>query len=141
MDSFEEALTNKLTGIVRSRSKPPSIASSPIERRESHADLVSTTLDQPATRAKGFRDGLLQRDGYCCVVTGDMDLGHWESLHLAPTEGAHIIPFSYATWDSKLVCSRISIWTDILTGLRTMFQQMFRDHGKLSGAVSLPLGP
>lgn len=53
-----------------------------------------------------------KRYGYCCVVTGDMDLGHWESrdylgiettgqdvMDWAPTEGAHIIPFSYATWD------------------------------------------
>ncbi|KAJ5834840.1 hypothetical protein N7447_000866 [Penicillium robsamsonii] len=60
-------------GIVRSRSKPPSVSSSPTER-------ILTTLHQPMPRIKEFKEGLLQRDGYHWVVTGDMDCNHWESL-------------------------------------------------------------
>lgn len=62
-------------------------------------------------RTKEFKKELLQRDGYHCVMTGEMDLNHWEDLNCpqdikeyALTEGAHIIPFSYAVWDPKRVC-------------------------------------
>jgi hypothetical protein len=132
---------------VQSRSRPPSIASSPTERRDSYAERISTTLDQPMARTNEFKEGLLQRDGYRCTVTGDMDFDHWESLNcpqditdIAPTEGAHIIPFSYAVWDPKRVCSRILIKTGILTSLRTISCQTYLAHGRFSGAVSLVLG-
>lgn len=75
-------------------------------------------------RVKNFKEELLQRDGHRCIVSGDMDVDHWESLdrpsdiaELSPTEGAHIIPFSYAVCDPKRVCSRIFTKILLLTGL------------------------
>lgn len=135
-------------GIVRSRSKPSSVASSSNDRRDSHADEVSTTLDQPVPRTKGFKEGLLRRDGYRCVLTGDMDRDHWKKLgcpndikNMGKIEGAHIIPFSYAAWDPQRVCPRIFIKTELLTGSRTTSYRMYRAHGRFSGVVSLVLGP
>ncbi|GAB1200955.1 hypothetical protein APSETT444_010336 [Aspergillus pseudonomiae] len=42
-------------------------------------------------------------------VTGQMDTDYWETIgcpddiYFGPTEGAHIIPFSYASWDKSSV--------------------------------------
>ncbi|KAJ5781365.1 hypothetical protein N7457_006525 [Penicillium paradoxum] len=110
-DAIYQYFRSLYTGLrtrMRSRSKPPSVASIPTEQRDSHAERISTSLDQPVSRTMEFREGLLQRDGYRCVLTGDMEFSHWESLDcpedvidLGKTEGAHIIPFSYAAWDPR----------------------------------------
>ncbi|KAJ5507299.1 hypothetical protein N7527_009442 [Penicillium freii] len=107
MDNFKEPLANKFT-----RNSAISIQAAfgrkPAERRDSHTERIPTALDQPMARVKEFEEGLLQRDGYRCVVTGDMDFERWESLDCpqdiadwGKTEAAYIIPFSYAVWDPK----------------------------------------
>ena len=70
-----------------------------------------------------------------------MDTDYWETIgcpddiNFGPTEGAHIIPFSYASWDKSSVVYPKCIETHIL--INTRHHQMIPQvHGRCSGAVS-----
>jgi hypothetical protein len=92
---------------VKARSKQPSVTESPHPRRQANVEAVAATLDKPEIRDPAFRDLCLRRDGNCFIATGQMDTDHWEKIgcpddiYFARTEGAHIIPFSYASWDKS----------------------------------------
>ncbi|KAE8408287.1 hypothetical protein BDV37DRAFT_192651 [Aspergillus pseudonomiae] len=105
-DVFHNLLTS-LAVPMKARSKQPSVTESPHPRRQANVEVVAATLDQPEIRDPTFRDLCLRRDSNCCVVTGHMDTDYWETIgcpddiNFGPTEGAHIIPFSYASWDKS----------------------------------------
>ncbi|KAF5865276.1 hypothetical protein ETB97_004859 [Aspergillus alliaceus] len=101
---------NLLTGLavpMKARSKQQSVTESPHPRRQANVEAVAATLKQPETRDPAFRDLCLRRDHNCCVITSQMDTDYWEKLgcpddiNFGPTEGTHIIPFSYASWDKS----------------------------------------
>ena len=82
---------------------------SPCLKRLRQVEIVASCLDEPQPRDHQFKDLCLQRDNYRCIATGQMDTGHWDKtgrpdgvLH-APTNGAHVIPLSYASWDNSTV--------------------------------------
>lgn len=66
---------------------------------------MASKLDQPSIRTEDFRELCLKRDGYRCVVTGQMEVKHWikckrpADIPKGHVEAAHIIPISYASWD------------------------------------------
>ncbi|CAI7643200.1 unnamed protein product [Penicillium viridicatum] len=100
-------ITNLFLGTVKARSRRPSITESPYLKRQRNAEAVAATLNEPEARDPTFRSLCLQRDRNCCVITGQMDTSYWEKLgcptdiNFGRTEGAHIIPFSYASWDKS----------------------------------------
>ncbi|KAJ5400540.1 hypothetical protein N7465_011029 [Penicillium sp. CMV-2018d] len=105
---LHDVFYNLLTGLaipMKARSKQPSITGSPYSKRQRNVEAVAATLNEPEARDPTFRSLCLQRDRNCCVITGQMDTSHWDKLgcptdiNFGPTEGAHIIPFSYASWD------------------------------------------
>ncbi|KAH1801744.1 hypothetical protein KXX36_007029 [Aspergillus fumigatus] len=85
--------------------------SSLVSRRRTHrteqeqVEPVASKLDQPSIRTEDFRELCLKRDGYRCVVTGQMEVKHWikckrpADIPKGHVEAAHIIPISYASWD------------------------------------------
>lgn len=101
-------ITNRCPRIVKARSKQPSITDSPHAIWQRTVEGAAST-PEPETPDSTFRACLLQRDGYRCVVTGEMDYDHWESIGgpdntpSGDIECAHIIPLSYATWDKSSV--------------------------------------
>lgn len=101
--------TNQSSGLVRARSKPPSVSPSPHAKREAHVEAVAATLTQPEKRTSQFKELCLKRDDNRCVITGELDIEYWEELnrpeepYFGRTEGAHIIPFCYASWESAEV--------------------------------------
>ncbi|CRG84332.1 hypothetical protein PISL3812_01629 [Talaromyces islandicus] len=74
---------------------------------EENVDIVASTLDEGKSREQSFRDGVLKRDDNRCVITGEMDLSHWEELgspddeDTVLVEAAHIIPFSYGSRENS----------------------------------------
>ena len=94
---------------MKARSKLPSVTDSPHPNRQNNVEVIAGILDLPNTRDQDFHTLCLRRDSYKCVVTGEMDTKYWESLgspegtNFAPTEGAHIIPFAYASWENSTV--------------------------------------
>ncbi|KAJ5374446.1 hypothetical protein N7517_006452 [Penicillium concentricum] len=76
----------------------------PHSKRQEHVDTVASTLNQPKTRDPSFGAQLQLRDTYCCVITGQLNTDQWEregeprNVFHGPTEGAHIIPFAFASW-------------------------------------------
>lgn len=95
--------------IVKARSRTASVTESPHPKRRNNAEIVAATLDKPESRNLGFREMCLRRDNFHCVISGNMDSGHWEKIgspedtRIAPVEAAHIIPFAYASWDKSSV--------------------------------------
>jgi hypothetical protein len=96
---------------VKARSQQPSVTDSPHGKRQEQLEAVASKLDQPSTRTEDFRKLCLKRDGYRCVVTGQMDVEHWiesncpADIPKGLVEAAHIIPFSYGSWDKASVIS------------------------------------
>lgn len=127
---------------MKARSKQPSVTESPHPRRQANVEAVAATLDKPEIRDPTFRDLCLRRDGNCCVATGQMDTDYWETIgcpdhiYFGPTEDAHIIPFSYASWDKSSVVYPRCMETHILTNARS-HQMIAQVHGRCSGAISL----
>ncbi|KAJ5950415.1 uncharacterized protein N7479_008828 [Penicillium vulpinum] len=93
-----------LAAPMKSRSKTPSAVESPHSKRQDHVDTVVSTLDEPERRDPSFAVQLQLRDNYRCVITGQLNTDQWEkeggpaNVFHAPTEGAHIIPFAFASW-------------------------------------------
>ncbi|CDM35412.1 unnamed protein product [Penicillium roqueforti FM164] len=110
-DIFSNLLTGPATP-MRARSKPPSVSPSPHAKREAHVEAVAATLTQPEKRTSQFKELCLKRDDNRCVITGELDIEYWEELnrpeepYFGRTEGAHIIPFCYASWESAEVLYR-----------------------------------
>jgi hypothetical protein len=94
-----------LAAPMKARSQQPSVTDSPHGKRQEQLEAVASKLDQPSTRTEDFRKLCLKRDGYRCVVTGQMDVEHWiesncpADIPKGLVEAAHIIPFSYGSWD------------------------------------------
>ena len=93
---------------MKARSHSLSVTDSPYSKRQANVELVAAALDKPESRDSSFRDLCLKRDSYRCVVTGDYDTGYWErqgysDVSHGPVEAAHIIPFSYSSWDKSSV--------------------------------------
>lgn len=94
---------------MKALSRKPSVTSPPHPKRQENAETVAGNLDEPEMRDPSFRDRCLRRDSYRCVITGDMDTGHWKSLGRpkdtdnAEVQAAHIIPFAYASWNKSSV--------------------------------------
>ncbi|KAJ5773719.1 hypothetical protein N7457_008615 [Penicillium paradoxum] len=98
---------NLFTGLavpMKSRSKAPSVVESPHSKRQEHVSIVASTLDQPERRDPSLATQLQLRDNYRCVITGQLNTDQWEhegepgDVLYGPTEGAHIIPFAFASW-------------------------------------------
>ncbi|CAG8265346.1 unnamed protein product [Penicillium nalgiovense] len=88
------------------------------ETKSAHHSAVASTLTELQGHLKVFSQPLLRRDNHCCVVTSIMNYQYAEEAGLsydipaAPTEGAHIIPYSYASWKTPTVrTKRTSAWT------------------------------
>lgn len=83
-------------------SRGSSVAVSPHPKRRANAELVS-----PQNRTDAFRNNCLQRDNHHCVVSNALDITSCidNSQHedTARLEAAHIIPFSYGSWNSRVV--------------------------------------
>ncbi|RAL02491.1 HNH endonuclease signature motif containing protein, partial [Aspergillus ibericus CBS 121593] len=106
-DKLHEGFSNLLSALampMKTRSRPGTVTSSPHTRRLQSVEAVATTLDQPTERQRSFRNDCLRRDGYRCVISGELDINTWEARGLptdvdfGPVEAGHIIPFSYASW-------------------------------------------
>ncbi|KAB8271513.1 hypothetical protein BDV30DRAFT_240487 [Aspergillus minisclerotigenes] len=88
-------ITKQSLGAVTTQSKPPA---------DTDSETIAGILHPPRSP---FHSLCLRRDSNKCVITGEMDTDYWESIgcpedtYFAPTEGAHIIPFSYASWDNS----------------------------------------
>ncbi|EKV04523.1 hypothetical protein PDIP_86930 [Penicillium digitatum Pd1] len=113
---------NLFTGLaapMKSRSKAPSVVESPHSKRQEQVDTVAATLDQPERRDSSFAAQLQLRDNYRCVITGQLNTDQWEhegepgNVSHGPTEGAHIIPFAFASWPGVSGAPRdtSSTWT------------------------------
>lgn len=104
---------------MKSRSKPPSTVESSLPRQRENVDAVASTLGQPERRDSVFATRLQLRDNYRCVITGHMNTDHWRSqgrpndVAFGPTEGAHIIPFAFASWSrtSEAPRGKSNTWT------------------------------
>lgn len=94
--------------IVKTRSRGSSVAVSPDPKRRANAELVASTLTSSQNRTDAFRKNCLQRDNHHCVVSNALDIASCNdnSQHedTARLEAAHIIPFSYGFWNSRVVC-------------------------------------
>ncbi|PYH93147.1 hypothetical protein BO71DRAFT_328422 [Aspergillus ellipticus CBS 707.79] len=59
------------------------------------------------TEEEFFRAECLERDSYCCVVSGQMERGHYKSLDDPPdvfinhVEAAHIVPLTFGSWECQ----------------------------------------
>lgn len=92
---------------------------SPYPKRQEHVDTVASTLDQPERRDPSFAAQLQLRDNFRCVITSQLNTDQWkhegepENVFYGPTEGAHIIPFAFATWQgvSGVPRDKSSTWT------------------------------
>ncbi|EKV05517.1 hypothetical protein PDIG_83150 [Penicillium digitatum PHI26] len=117
-----DVFMNLFTGLaapMKSRSKAPSVVESPHSKRQEQVDTVAATLDQPERRDSSFAAQLQLRDNYRCVITGQLNTDQWEhegepgNVSHGPTEGAHIIPFAFASWPGVSGAPRdtSSTWT------------------------------
>ncbi|CAP94480.1 Pc18g02560 [Penicillium rubens Wisconsin 54-1255] len=94
------------------------------ETKSAHHSAVASTLTEPQGRLKEFSQPLLRRDNHCCVVSSIINYQYAEETGLsydipaALTEGAHITPYSYASWKTlvytlpiRMRTKRTSAWT------------------------------
>jgi hypothetical protein len=94
---------------VKAQSHNSSITESPHTNRRENADVIASTLDESQRRRKEFRDDCLERDGYRCVYSKDMDIENWTKLGMPDDinqghlEAAHIIPFAYGSWSPSVI--------------------------------------
>ncbi|KAJ9296811.1 hypothetical protein DTO271G3_5010 [Paecilomyces variotii] len=79
--------------------------------RNDNVETVVSGINDPQNQERKFRDDVLYRDGFQCVVTNDMDFKHWEKvggpagIMYSELEAAHIIPFSLTSWKESLAAS------------------------------------
>lgn len=107
-DCFQKPINANST-IVKTVTAKTSVIESPVDKRQTNAELVATTLSDPQSRTSQFRELCIRRDDYRCVITKQMDFVHWEKLNepadimAGDLEAAHIIPFSLASWRDNTV--------------------------------------
>ncbi|KAJ5099418.1 hypothetical protein N7532_006419 [Penicillium argentinense] len=73
---------------------------------------------QSEKKESKFRDLVMRRDSFSCVITGDMDTEAWMNLDnpidipYCTALATHILPFSFAAWNKSLGLpdSRLSPW-------------------------------
>ncbi|KAE8144406.1 hypothetical protein BDV25DRAFT_96108 [Aspergillus avenaceus] len=121
-DDLYQVFENLFTGLaipMQARSKPPSVKDSPHPYRRDNVETIAGILDKSNSREHDFHSRCLQRDSYKCVITGEIDFDYWkrklgkpDGIAFSPTEGAHIIPFSYASWENSKTSShdRAKAW-------------------------------
>lgn len=87
-----------------------SINRTPIDDdRKGNVEPIISELNDPQHRERQFRDKVLYRDRFRCVVTKDMDYNHWEkvgepaAIMYSELEAAHIIPLPLASWKESPV--------------------------------------
>ncbi|KAJ5130237.1 uncharacterized protein N7515_006276 [Penicillium bovifimosum] len=130
-----DVFLNLFTGLaapMKSRSKTPSVVESPHSKRQEHVDTVASTLDQPERRDPSFAAQLQLRDNYRCVITGQLNTDRWEhegepeNVFYGPTEGTHIIPFAFASWQGVSGAPRdiSSTWTVLYKCFPTLRQNL-----------------
>ncbi|PWY94993.1 hypothetical protein BO94DRAFT_620492 [Aspergillus sclerotioniger CBS 115572] len=92
-DQLYAVFSTLLTAILIPMKTRPQVGSFP------SVEAVAETRDQLT------EDQIcMEHDGYCCVVTGDLNTdtwkkrGHPDNVYFGPVEVAHIIPLSYASW-------------------------------------------
>lgn len=94
---------------MKARSRKSSVTSSPHPKRQENTEIVAGSLDMPEARETIFRERCRRRDSHRCVITGSMHIGHWNELgrpdgtKKTKVEVAHIIPFSYGSWNQSSV--------------------------------------
>ncbi|KAL4783343.1 hypothetical protein BJX76DRAFT_348655 [Aspergillus varians] len=112
-ESLWEVFHNLVTGLLypmKARSTKNSVTPSPHSWRRSNAEVVAAALMEPQSRGDKFREDCLRRDGDRCVISKSMSSDAWTKLgrpsdvRSTYLEAAHIIPFSYASWDNSSVC-------------------------------------
>ncbi|OJJ50420.1 hypothetical protein ASPZODRAFT_13500 [Penicilliopsis zonata CBS 506.65] len=110
-DEVHGVFINLLTALampMKARSRTSSVIQSPHSKRRQAVESVAATLDEPEERKKSFRKSCMQRDGYCCVASGNMDIDEYKArgrpsgVDSCYVEGVHIIPFAYASWDNTV---------------------------------------
>ncbi|KAJ9391484.1 hypothetical protein DTO063F5_1094 [Paecilomyces variotii] len=89
-----------------------SINRTPIDDyRNDNVEPIISELNDPQHRERQFRDKVLYRDRFRCVVTKDMDFNHWEKvgepagIMYSELEAAHIIPLPLASWKESPTAS------------------------------------
>ncbi|OJD13864.1 hypothetical protein AJ78_05735, partial [Emergomyces pasteurianus Ep9510] len=107
-DKLHAVFWNLVTGLLyqmKTTSGKTSVYSSPHEKRKENAELLAAFLPVSHHRDSKFRMACPQRDDYRCVVTKCMDRDHWKkvgrplNVKYGDLEAAHIIPFTYASWN------------------------------------------
>ncbi|OJD10285.1 hypothetical protein AJ78_08650 [Emergomyces pasteurianus Ep9510] len=125
-DQLHAVFWNLVTGLLfqmKTISRITSVSSSPHEKRRNNAEVVATFLSGPQSRDSKFRRTCLRRDSYKCVVTKQMEtenwanLGHPSDVSFGDLEAAHIIPFSYASWND-----RPTVLTDISNAWELLYR-------------------
>ncbi|KAL2825450.1 hypothetical protein BDW59DRAFT_161677 [Aspergillus cavernicola] len=126
-DALWEVFQNLVTGLLRPMkartSTNNSITPSPHSHRRSNSEIVASTLTEAQSRDDRFRQNCLRRDGDRCVISKSMSVDAWTELGRPAdvrstfVEAAHIIPFSYASWDKSSAAP---------TGIADTWEVLFR---------------
>ncbi|PGH11310.1 hypothetical protein AJ79_04926 [Helicocarpus griseus UAMH5409] len=106
---FENLYTSFLVPMKAiSRSAPVTQSSHSAQGNQTEAG-ASELLESPLRRQQRFREDCLQRDGYRCLISGLIDREHFresgstEEEDVAGLDAAHIIPFSYSSFEETEV--------------------------------------
>ncbi|CDM29134.1 hypothetical protein DTO012A7_1029 [Penicillium roqueforti] len=112
--TYENIRTCLLQPIKASGGKTPAPVDSPHQKRRENAQAVYEVIEEPQVRDSDFRKGCLERDRDRCVVTKAIsfdkaeETGSAEDVLQGDLEAAHIIPWSFASYDPMKGASTIS---------------------------------
>ncbi|KAJ5661686.1 uncharacterized protein N7477_009302 [Penicillium maclennaniae] len=112
--TYENILICLLQPIKASGGKTPTPVDSPHQKRREDAQAVYEVIEEPQVRDMNFRNGCLERDRYRCVVTKAISFNEAEETESADDvlqgdlEAAHIIPWSFASYDPMKGASVVS---------------------------------
>ncbi|PPQ93559.1 hypothetical protein CVT25_005579, partial [Psilocybe cyanescens] len=109
---------------------------------ETPSDIATPTIDETASylregagnRAKSFRDDVLLRDGYTCVLTGFEDWSHPQPSYNTPRvrlNGAHILRRAICQFDDSKSVSHPTIRSKVFVG-----QTLFINYTQYKSAVT-----
>ncbi|PSS08588.1 hypothetical protein M430DRAFT_37402 [Amorphotheca resinae ATCC 22711] len=123
-DDLHAVFSSLCTGLLcpmKANSARGTITPSPHSQGEENAEMMLARLLDPNRRSSEFRDTLLRRDDYRCVVSNQMDqkrydeIGSPDDINNAEVEGAHIIPFNYGKWkDTPAAAQEVSKAWEVL---------------------------
>ncbi|KAH8805301.1 hypothetical protein F5884DRAFT_902333 [Xylogone sp. PMI_703] len=111
-DELYEHFANLCTGLLypmKANSARGTITPSPYEQRWENGEQILATLFDPNSHDSEFRQTLLRRDNFRCVISDHMDINRWKELGKpsgvkhTDVHGAHLIPFRFGKWkDTKI---------------------------------------